>query len=97
MQVNEVDKIAQQLLSDLKGYADLGAKIAELLKDLKQQHQELFDSWTSEVMEKISDSTLRQVSNKKLLYRGEGEGGAPKQGNSEEISALYEYPIFDDH
>lgn len=52
-------KISDLLLNDLKGYADLNGKVTDLLKDLKQQHQELFDSWTGEVLDKIKDSTLR--------------------------------------
>lgn len=57
--MNEVKKISDILLNDLKGYVDLNAKVTDLAKDLKQQHQELFDSWTSEITDKIKDSTLR--------------------------------------
>ncbi|RZC33069.1 cytoplasmic dynein 2 heavy chain 1 [Asbolus verrucosus] len=55
---NEVLKTSQKLLEDLNGYENLKQMVTELLKDLKQQHTELFESWTSEISSLIKDGTL---------------------------------------
>uniref|UniRef100_A0A6P7FU93 Cytoplasmic dynein 2 heavy chain 1 n=1 Tax=Diabrotica virgifera virgifera TaxID=50390 RepID=A0A6P7FU93_DIAVI len=55
---NEVNKVSQKLLKDLQGYDDLREMITELIKDLKQQHNELFESWSSEIMGYIKNNAL---------------------------------------
>lgn len=55
-----IQQTSEKLLNDLAGYDELHFAITELMKDLKHQHSELFDSWTREL------ST--QINNKKLRY-----------------------------
>lgn len=59
--VVDVQKIVEKLLDDLQGSEELKNTIVELLKSVKQQHTELFESWTSEITAKIKDNSLRQV------------------------------------
>lgn len=49
----------EKLLSDLPGYEDLQVVVTDLLKDLKHQHSELFDSWTRELTMQINNKSLR--------------------------------------
>ncbi|XP_056634261.1 cytoplasmic dynein 2 heavy chain 1 [Diorhabda sublineata] len=55
---NEAQKVAQKLLQDLQGYDDLNEVISGLIKDLKQQHNELFESWSSEITGYIKSNAL---------------------------------------
>lgn len=55
---NEVLQTSEKLLHDLNGYENLKQIVSELLKDLKQQHNELFDSWTREVSSLIKKDIL---------------------------------------
>ena len=55
---NKVLQTSQKLLEDLKGFESLQQMVTELLKDLKQQHAELFDSWTSEISSLIKEGVL---------------------------------------
>ncbi|XP_074038391.1 dynein cytoplasmic heavy chain beethoven [Leptinotarsa decemlineata] len=73
---NEILKVAQKLLGDLQGYQDLNQVVTELAKDLKQQHNELFEAWSSEIIGSISDNSLSlkesdsvvQFSKQKLMH-----------------------------
>lgn len=55
----DVRNILAKLLDDLNGYEKLNLAVIDLLRDIKNQHTELFDSWTSDVNIKIKDKTLR--------------------------------------
>ncbi|KAJ3658119.1 hypothetical protein Zmor_009877 [Zophobas morio] len=55
---NEVLQTSQKLLEDLKGFESLQQMVTELLKDLKQQNAEVFDSWTSEISSLIKEGVL---------------------------------------
>ncbi|KAK4887690.1 hypothetical protein RN001_003961 [Aquatica leii] len=55
---SEVKNISEKILNDLEGFDELTLVIMQLLKDIKQQHTELFDSWVNGVMLKIKDKTL---------------------------------------
>jgi hypothetical protein len=54
----EVLQTSQKLLEDLNGYESLKQMVTELLKDLKQQHTELFESWTREISSLIKEDIL---------------------------------------
>lgn len=54
-----VQQTAEKLLNDLMGYEDLQVVVTDLLKDLKNQHSELFDSWTRELTAQINNKSLR--------------------------------------
>ncbi|KAK5644080.1 hypothetical protein RI129_007925 [Pyrocoelia pectoralis] len=54
----EAKTISDKILDDLPGYEDLNQILTQLLKDIKQHHTELFDSWTSEVSQRIKNKTL---------------------------------------
>ncbi|KAK9876588.1 hypothetical protein WA026_013968 [Henosepilachna vigintioctopunctata] len=54
----EVQVAATQFLNDLPDFENLSSMVAELLKDLKKQHTELFDSWTSEISSRINNNSL---------------------------------------
>lgn len=56
---NEVLRIAKKLLDDLQNYEELLHSATELLNNTKQQHNELFDSWCSDVILQIKNKTLR--------------------------------------
>lgn len=55
----DIQQISEKLLNDLSGNSELNQKVTQLLKDIKQQHNELFDSWTSEITAKIKNKSLR--------------------------------------
>ncbi|XP_015834463.1 cytoplasmic dynein 2 heavy chain 1 [Tribolium castaneum] len=55
---NEVLQTSEKLLQDLNGYENLKQIVSELLKDLKQQHTELFESWTREITSLIKKGIL---------------------------------------
>lgn len=57
----EVQTTSEKLLDDLEEFDNLNSTVVELLKELKKQHMELFDSWTSEITRRINDNTLRYV------------------------------------
>ncbi|CAH2008775.1 unnamed protein product [Acanthoscelides obtectus] len=71
----EVQNVANKLLSDLQSYEDLMPLANETMKDLKQQHNELFETWASDVIEHIKANRLSlkesepvvQFSKKKLM------------------------------
>ncbi|KAL3266580.1 hypothetical protein HHI36_010744 [Cryptolaemus montrouzieri] len=54
----EVHTTSERLLNDLHDSENLIAMVVELLKDLKKQHAELFDTWTSEITARINDHSL---------------------------------------
>lgn len=54
-----VQQTMEKLLNDLPGYEDLQVVVVDLLKDLKNQHSELFDSWTRELTVQINNKSLR--------------------------------------
>lgn len=55
----DMQNIAEKLLNDLHGYEQFIQKVSEFLKDLKQQHGDLFDSWTAEITSQIESNKLR--------------------------------------
>lgn len=55
----EVADVAGKLLDDLQGYEKLSQVVLELVKDLKHQHNELFESWSRDVVSYIRSNTLR--------------------------------------
>ncbi|KAG5867051.1 hypothetical protein JTB14_004845 [Gonioctena quinquepunctata] len=73
---NEIQKVARKLLGDLQGFEDLNQVVGELAKDLKQQHNELFEAWSTEVVGFVNDNTLSlkesdpvvQFSKQKLMH-----------------------------
>lgn len=56
---NEIKNVSQKLLDDLQGFQNLNRIVIELTKELKDQHNELFEAWSSEVISSINDNTLR--------------------------------------
>ncbi|XP_044749353.1 cytoplasmic dynein 2 heavy chain 1 [Coccinella septempunctata] len=54
----EVLTTSERLLNDLQEYENLHSTVVELMRELKKQHMELFDSWTSEITRRINDNTL---------------------------------------
>lgn len=55
----DMEGIAEKLLNDLQGYDQFIQKISEFLKEIKQQHGDLFDSWTVEITSQIESNKLR--------------------------------------
>lgn len=55
----DMQNIAEKLLNDLHGYEQFMQKISGFLKDIKQQHSDLFDSWTAEITSQIETNKLR--------------------------------------
>lgn len=51
--------IAGNLLNDLNGYEQFMQRVSEFLKDVKQQHGDLFDSWTADITSQIESNKLR--------------------------------------
>lgn len=58
-QGGEIQKTSQKILNDLPGYENLKQTVDELLKDLKVQNNELFDSWVREISNLIKDDVLK--------------------------------------
>lgn len=56
---NEVFTVSHKLLDDLQGSEDLNIIVTEMIKDMKQQHNELFESWCTEIIGYIKDQSLR--------------------------------------
>ncbi|CAH0554579.1 unnamed protein product [Brassicogethes aeneus] len=56
--VKEVKNMAEKILNDLDGYDSINQQVNEILVDLKQQHNELFQSWVNEILSLISNDTL---------------------------------------
>lgn len=63
----DMQNIAQKLLNDLHDYEQFILKATEFLKDIKQQHSELFDSWTAEITSQIENNKLRLSLNEFLV------------------------------
>lgn len=57
-QGNEIQRICENLLNDLQGHDEIVQANNEFLKDVKQQHTDLFDSWTSDVTAQIRSKKL---------------------------------------
>lgn len=57
--VVDVQNVAEKLLNDLDGYEKLIRKVSGFLKEVRQQHSELFDSWTAQVTSQIENNSLR--------------------------------------
>ncbi|CAH1183888.1 unnamed protein product, partial [Phaedon cochleariae] len=55
---NEVRRVSEKLLSDLQNYGDLSEVVEEMARELKQQHESLFEAWCSEIIGYINDNTL---------------------------------------
>lgn len=55
----DMQAVAEKLLNDLQGYDHFMQKISEFLKEIKQQHSDLFDSWTVEITSQIETNKLR--------------------------------------
>lgn len=56
---NEIKNVSQKLLEDLQGFQNLNQIVLGLIKELKDQHNELFEAWSSEIISYINDNTLR--------------------------------------
>lgn len=57
--VTDMQQIAEKLLDDLNGYEEFMQKVSEFLKYIKQQHSDLFDSWTADITSQIENNKLR--------------------------------------
>lgn len=68
---NEVLKIAKKLLDDLQNYDDLLHTVTELVNNSKQQHNELFESWCSDVVAQIKNKTLSLKENEPVVQFSE--------------------------
>ncbi|KAK9747136.1 Dynein heavy chain, N-terminal region 1 [Popillia japonica] len=68
---NEVLKIAKKLLDDLQNYDDLLHTVTELVNNSKQQHNELFESWCSDVAAQIKNKTLSLKENEPVVQFSE--------------------------
>lgn len=69
--INEVLKVSKKLLDDLQNYDDMFHIATELANNIKQQHNELFESWCLDVSNQIKNKTLRYLfSVKRLLDSG---------------------------
>ncbi|XP_060532310.1 cytoplasmic dynein 2 heavy chain 1 isoform X2 [Cylas formicarius] len=55
---NEVYAVGEQILSELPDYAKVRDMLDEVVHDLKQQQNELFDSWSTRVTCDINNETL---------------------------------------
>ncbi|XP_018579489.1 cytoplasmic dynein 2 heavy chain 1 [Anoplophora glabripennis] len=55
---SEIKNVSQKLLEDLQGFQNLNQIVLELIKELKDQHNELFEAWSSEIISFINDNTL---------------------------------------
>ena len=52
------EKTASDLLSDLSGFEDLKRRIKELCQDMDEYHNEQFDSWSREMLQRIRSQEL---------------------------------------
>lgn len=59
--VTDMRNIAEKILDDLHGYEQFMQKSSEFLKDIKQQHSDLFDSWTTDITSQIESNKLRSI------------------------------------
>ncbi|XP_017783105.1 PREDICTED: cytoplasmic dynein 2 heavy chain 1 [Nicrophorus vespilloides] len=55
---NHILTITNNLLDDLYGFEELKQYTSDLIRDLKAQNNELFESWTSEIVAQIRDKSL---------------------------------------
>lgn len=58
---NEVVFVLDKLLNDLDGYQSIKDFIQGVVNDLKSQHSELFNGWSSDVVAHINSSKLRYL------------------------------------
>nr|XP_022905741.1 cytoplasmic dynein 2 heavy chain 1 [Onthophagus taurus] len=56
--VNEILRISEKVLDDLEMYDELKSRVIEILDGLKQQHNELFENWASDVSQRIKNNSL---------------------------------------
>lgn len=59
--VMDMKHLAEELLNDLHGYEEFKQKVSGFLKEIKQQHSDLFDSWTAEITAQIENNKLRYM------------------------------------
>lgn len=64
---NEVMFVTEKLLNDLDGYESIKDFVLGVVNELKAQHSELFDAWSSDVIADINSNKLRYMNfNKKI-------------------------------
>ncbi|XP_046395709.1 cytoplasmic dynein 2 heavy chain 1 [Ischnura elegans] len=56
--VVDVESTSSKILTDLKGYKDLLAKASEVLKELREYSQNLFDEWVRDITYEMQQKTL---------------------------------------
>ena len=56
---NFAEKTANDLLSDLSGHDELKKRIKELCQEMDEYHNEQFDNWSREMLQRIKSQELR--------------------------------------